>query len=510
MDAAPIFKQQPQVAAPRQSALPLWIALAVTAIVTALRSFDTVDVDVAWQLWIAGRLNAGAHLYRDIMEVNPPLWFWMAQPIDALARGLGMSPEAVLVIAMGGLVGLSLTAANGLITDLEPRRRALLLSYAALALMVMPWVHVGQREQIVLIVTLPYAALVAARAERKRVSTELALLVGAAAGLGFALKHYFLIVPVLLELWLVVRLHRDWRALRPETIAVAAIGMLYAFAILVFAPGYLTNMLPLIRLAYGIVGAPSLGQVFGLFALLGLGIFAFVAAHWRLLAKAPFASALLVAAAGFAAAYFIQSKGWLYHAIPLVGCASLALAALLAEVAEPFGALRLLAPALLALPLLFAAQEQLHPAQPTPELSASISGLQAGDSVAFLAVDNAIPWSVTLQHRFRYPSRYMAFWMFNAIVRNEQLGAPDGRLAQLGRTIVSETVEDFRCAPPKAIIVARPGPAERGFDILGFFLREPAFDELLSHYKARPWAGYQRYDQISPLPRPNPGCRSGI
>ena len=221
MDAAPIFKQQPKVAAPRQSAFPLWIALAITAVVTALRSFGTVDVDVAWQLWIAGRLNAGAHLYRDIMEVNPPLWFWMAQPVDALARGLGMRPDAVLVIAIGGLVGLSLTAANGLTSDLEPRRRALLLSYAALALMAMPWVHVGQREQIVLIVTLPYAALVAARAERKRVSTELALLVGAAAGLGFALKHYFLIVPVVLELWLVVRLHRDWRLLRPETIAVA-------------------------------------------------------------------------------------------------------------------------------------------------------------------------------------------------------------------------------------------------------------------------------------------------
>ena len=85
----------------------------------------------------------------------------------------------------------------------------------------------------------------------------------------------------------------------------------------------------------------------------------------------------------------------------------------------------------------------------------------------------------------------MAFWMLNAIVRNEQLGDPDRRLAQLGRTIVSETVEDFRCAPPKAIIVARPGPAERGFDILGFFLRDPAFADLLSHYKARPWAGYQ-------------------
>jgi hypothetical protein len=218
----------------------------------------------------------------------------------------------------------------------------------------------------------------------------------------------------------------------------------------------------------------------------------------------------MVAAAGFGAVYFIQSKGWLYHAIPLVGCASLALATLLAEVSEPPRPVRLLAPALLALPLMFAAQERSHLGQPTPQLVNSIAGLQAGDTVAFLAVDNAIPWSVTLQHQFRYPTRYMAFWMLNAIVANERRGSPDAKLAQLGRRLVSETVQDLRCVPPKAIIVARPGPRQRGFDILPFFLRDPAFGELLSHYKARPWAGYERYDRVSALPPPTSPCRSGI
>ncbi|HKP34528.1 MAG TPA: hypothetical protein VJT70_07085, partial [Sphingomicrobium sp.] len=45
---------------------PLWIAFGLTALATALRLSGTVDSDVAWQLWIAGRLHAGANLYRDI------------------------------------------------------------------------------------------------------------------------------------------------------------------------------------------------------------------------------------------------------------------------------------------------------------------------------------------------------------------------------------------------------------------------------------------------------------
>ena len=509
MDASPIFKQPPQLTAERRTSTPLWIALAITVAVTFARMFDTVDVDVAWQLWIAGRLHAGARLYRDIMEVNPPLWFWMAEPADTAARWFGTRPEPVLVVAIGSLAALSLGATNRLLSEIEPTRRTLLLGYAALALMAMPWVHVGQREQIVLVGALPYAALVTARAERKQVPTALAALIGAGAGLAFALKHYFLIVPAALELWLALRLRRDWRLLRPEMLAITATGILYALAILLWARDYLTNMVPLIRLAYGVVGASSFQQVLGLFALLGLGIFAFVAAHWRLVRNAPFSAALLVAATGFAAVYFIQSKGWFYHAIPLVGCACLALAALLAETTEPPRALRLLSPALLALPLLFAAQERLHLGEPTPELVSSISGLQPGDSVGFLAVDNAISWSVVLQRQFRYPHRYMAYWMLNAIVRNERSGSPDPRLTQLGRSIVSETVDDFRCVPPRAIIVARPGPGQRGFDILAFFLRDPQFGQLLTHYRARPWAGYQRYDQVSPLARPNSPCHPG-
>ena len=48
-----------------------------------------------------------------------------------------------------------------------------------------------QREQIALIWTLPYAALVAARRDGRDISPSLTALIGASARLGFALKHYF-------------------------------------------------------------------------------------------------------------------------------------------------------------------------------------------------------------------------------------------------------------------------------------------------------------------------------
>ena len=43
---------------------PLAVAIAVTALITAARLTGTVDSDVAWQLWTASRIHAGARLYR--------------------------------------------------------------------------------------------------------------------------------------------------------------------------------------------------------------------------------------------------------------------------------------------------------------------------------------------------------------------------------------------------------------------------------------------------------------
>src|SRR5258708_34408671 len=89
---------------------PLFGALFLTFAVTALRLTGGVDSDVASQLQIAQRIHEGARLYRDIVEVNPPLWFWMALPIDRVAVLLHVEATSVLIAAFGLLVALSLAA----------------------------------------------------------------------------------------------------------------------------------------------------------------------------------------------------------------------------------------------------------------------------------------------------------------------------------------------------------------------------------------------------------------
>ena len=483
---------------------PLSAALLVVALITALRLTGTVDSDVAWQLWIAGRMHDGADLYRDIIETNPPLWFWMAVPVERAAALLHVSIESALIIVMSAIGALSLAATSGFIRHLTASRQTMFLCVAALMLCGMPWMHVGQREQLVLIGALPYSALVAARREQRAVPTLLAFAIGAGAGLGFALKHYFLIIPALLELWLVVGLRKRWRPIRAETVAIAMVGVVYAAAIVSFERDFLTRIVPLLQLAYGAYGtaaAPGFGHLFGPFAIVAFVLLGVVALHARHLAgncNTTFASALAVAAAGFAIAYLIQSKGWPYHAIPVIGCAGLALVAQLLEPQASLRLLRLAAPALLGLPLLLAAQEHRHPALPNADLSAAVASLRPGDPVGFVTTETAVPWSVTLQGKYRYVSRYNGFWMLPAIVRNEALGSPDPRLTALGRRVVAETVHDFTCSPPRRIILSRPHPGESGFDILPFFQRDPRFVELLSHYRVVSRTTFETYELSDP------------
>jgi len=509
MCAATITEQQQQRVTVWR---PLWFALAVTALVTALRMTGTVDSDVAWQLWIAQRMHAGADLYRDIIETNPPLWFWMAAPVERASALLHVQPEPVLAVLIGAVVGLSLAATDRLIRHIREKHRALFLGYAALVLAAVPWMHLGQREQIVLIATLPYAALINARRAGAAVPASLALAIGLGAALGFALKQYFLVVPVGLELWLLAARRKNWRAVRPETVAIVAVGLVYSALILVFERDFLTTIVPLIRLAYGVFGAPSLRYMFGPFAILGLLMLAVVAAQARLISgrRAPLAEVLLVCAVAFAAVYFVQFKGWPYHALPLIGFSSLALAALLAEVETPSPILRISGPVLLAWPLFLSAEEQLNPALPSPDLKAALVGLKPGDTVGFLTTETAVPWSVTLQGRYRYASRYNGYWMMRAVLRNELAGGRDPRLTKLGRAIVTQTVSDFGCTPPRRIFVSRPRPGEDGFDILPFFQRDPRFGELLSHYRILSRTSLETYELATPLPRPAGPCRDGI
>lgn len=488
---------------------PLLVALSIVAMAALVRSQGTVDADVAWQLWIGRQLNHGARLYSDILETNPPLWFWMAAVVDRLSSLIHVRADHVLIALVGCAAALSIVATDRLL-GATPMRKTLFLAYSALILVAMPWVEIGQREHLALIGAFPYAALIAARRGERRVPPGLAAAIGVGTALGFALKHYFLIVPVLLELWLVLAQGRKWRPLRPETIAMASVGVLYAAAIFVAAQDYFRNVVPMLLLAYGATGAKRLIDLFQPAVVTALAsILLLLAARRSVRSEASgITAALVVAAVGFAIAYFVQAKGWSYHAVPMLGCGAIALAAVVIFVAGPSRLIIFMAPALLFLPFWIAVQHAERVPESTHDVALAVSGLRPGETVGFISPDPSFGWPAVLERGLRFPLRYNGFWMMQAVVTNERHGGKDPRLTKLGRAIVRQTVADFECTPPRRIVIARPSDeaARAGeFDILAFFLRDPQFRLLLAHYRPVERTSVEVFQQVTSFAR-RAGC----
>ena len=492
-------------AASRTRLSTILFAVALTAFLLVLVPLP-LSPDISGQLWIAEQLRHGARLYIDISEINPPLWFWLAMPVDSLADMLAVKPEHILILAIGCAALLCLLAFNRLLGDYPTVTRTALLLYAACILLVMPLRDLGQREQLALIGAVPYVALIAARRDGRRVPLWLALTIAAGAATGFALKHYFIGVPLLLELWLALCLRRKWRPIRPEPLVLLAGALAYGTAILIITPGYLQVSVPELALAYRATGAPSLRYIVRpaqpIWVLILCGLVAQRSVARR--PASPLTTALLIAAGGFFFAWLIQHKGWPYQSIATTGMLALAMATSAAEsmfqaTARP----RITVVAALVLPiLLFVVPTQWVPTQET-DIARALVGLRPGDAVAIVSKEGRTAWPSTVDRGFRFVGRRGSFWIFAAIDANA-VGAHDPRIDALGRNMVRETVLDYRCLPPKRIIFV-PGRAPAGVtsasdNPLAYFLRDPEFVALLAHYRRLDFPGnFDTFQFVSPM-----------
>ena len=181
---------------------------------TALLVGIPISHDVICQMWIARQLLGGAALYTDILELNPPLWFWMAVPVEWVAQAFGLPSTEAIVAAVFLMITAALFLLAVLLADKPPVTRAMLLAAAFLAMVLLQLPHFAQREHLSLIGAVAYLALIARRIDERETDWRAAAAVGLIGGMGFALKHYFVLVPVLLEIWLINARRLNWRPLR--------------------------------------------------------------------------------------------------------------------------------------------------------------------------------------------------------------------------------------------------------------------------------------------------------
>jgi len=283
--------------------------------------------DSAMYLQVADMLLEGGLPYLDIVEINPPMiWYLNLIPVG-FARLLDLNVIATYKAFVALLTAAATLAARLLLVRARPRPgvwEVACFSCACVATLYVGNAVFGQREHLFAVMALPYLVLRWVRSTRGEVKGGFAATVGIAAGLAVCMKPpYFLPLLLVPEVFWLIR-HRDWRrAWSPETIALTVVIGLFAVHLFVFPPEvwktYFGRYLGLIASGYGTYDAawPALLN----------------RAEWWLSMPAPICAILLVVSlhgqtrlAGLARViawvgvggvllFFLQRKGWAYHTV---------------------------------------------------------------------------------------------------------------------------------------------------------------------------------------------------
>ena len=310
------------------------IILATIALPGLFLQFTTyLHRDMAWILHSTKRLMEGGVFGQDVIDCNPPLMWYLSYPIVFLSEATGWHPANMfrITVALVTILVLLWMASIRRTSSMTCTRWGAntLLMATVYVFFVTSNMDMGQREYLALLFSLPYITMAATRLSGLSPTQSEALLVGIMAGIGIALKPYFLAVPFAVELvvWIIAR--RFSYFWRPEVVSGMVTMIAYGFVVLIFAPAYIFEIVPLVQKSYWASDLSYLSLFrSGSQSLMALTIAAFLC---RRLSTTPMAYILIAAGFGFTLSYFVQKKGVNYHEFPIRALAIMALIALVVE-----------------------------------------------------------------------------------------------------------------------------------------------------------------------------------
>lgn len=494
-----VFSERRKISnGPRVTIVCIGLALLIFGIVSAQR----LTHDVVWQFWIARQMIGGAKLYVDIIEINPPLWFWMAVGVTYIAGPLGISAQLLIKVILVALAVLSVLLTDSLSNDKRLRNRIILAVSTLVVITLVPIYDFGQREHLVLITALPYCALISARSRHEPADFARAMAIGLLAAIGFALKHYFIVIPILLEAYLLSALRREYRVFRPETLTLAICAICYGAAVMYLSPEFITHILPLVNLAYDGYENGLLTQLVGWHQYIIYAAIVAIIIHRRLFNfRTDNVVCYLVASFGFGVAYFAQKKGWQYHALPVIGLLLISLIALMLNAWERAVSARSMVMAWFALlSTIFISSICIGPYRSGEEeaFNFAMEDLSPGDTVFAVSTGPRFAWPMMEEYHLVWPSRYFAMW--TTVATEIPTGSAERRakLKKLAYDIRANTLHDLSCNPPTVIMVEHPLRSAKlnsvGFSYIEYLREYPGFSEFLANYRHVGWeAGIDKY-----------------
>lgn len=490
-----------------------------------LQSSVHLNHDVSWIAHTARWLLEGKAFGVDVIDPNPPLIWWLSLPTAMLVKWCAVGEPLAARLVFWAYF---LTSAGLLFvvqSRLERNERAAAagwrIAFIAVATLA-PAASFGQREYLSVLFAMPYLAAAAVRLQgRADIRGSILAAVGFLAGIGFALKPYFLAVPLLVEGMLVARL--GWRSIfRVESLAIGITILAYALLIVFLVPQYLSFTIPLMRAIYWAFDSTNypvlvsryraVAEPFAYGAVIALLARCWTRQH----------SVMLLAGVGYSFSYFIQAKGFVYHAFPVLTCAIVFLGISVASGLSRVHSERqsLARPLLLSL-IAGMIVLTLPPIRRTFSLTADWYvqyNTTWGDTGRFrdaviALVDRYAPtpdsyffaFSMHLFPGFPTASYTKAEWssrsatqgLLAAYARRDELTDPAliKRVLQAAELQRRMIIEEFEVNRPSIVLLERSrvrfGMNGRQFDDLAFYMEDPRFAPI--------WSQYEELQPLGPL-----------
>ena len=282
--------------------------------------------DVSYFVHFSRWLLQGRTLGSDLHDGNLPMVWGLFMPSAALVQSnLLDEPTAVRVVFWAyfldqhRVVDRRVVTAGAAATALP--RSGWVVAFVLVATLG-PGFSFGQREHACVLFAMPYLAAAVLRLQGGQIPRKsIAICIGVLAGIGFALKPYFLAIPALVELLLLARL--GWRSLlvRVESLVLGLTVLAYVVTAVLLIPDYLKFTIGLTRSTYWAYDSanfpvhPRAATSTSRNPLCTALLIALVTRTWS-----RQHTVMLLAGLGYSVSYFVQSKGFVYHAYPVLVC----------------------------------------------------------------------------------------------------------------------------------------------------------------------------------------------
>lgn len=324
-----------------------WTLAIASVLLYALARIALNPLEISWDA--ALYVQAGAMVldhdlpYVGVVDVNPPLILYIHAVPAQLARVLDTHPIPTFLAFVWLLTVLSTAATRrALASSLEPDESIhadfLALGLALFSIFVLGRVEYGQREHLFVLGLFPYLVFRFRHWSGGTSSALPASLAGVCAGVGACLKPYFLMIALAPEIYWLLRRRSARAILRPEVVAFVATGALYALYFLVASEAMRSALfgmwLPLIARGYSAYNSPLQEMIIyrtDLWLPPLACVLVFFLRPVREASAWKFAETLAVVAVAGVFSFFVQHKGWSYHAIPAEAAMFAAAALFLAE-----------------------------------------------------------------------------------------------------------------------------------------------------------------------------------